>query len=64
LCSNSKKEKIVDIDEIKRKLEDRRLDVVSEKTGIHRSTIARIRDGKSVPTYHVMRKLAEYLEAN
>lgn len=54
----------MDIDEIKRKLEDRRLDVVSEKTGIHRSTIARIRDGKSVPTYHVMRKLAEYLEAN
>jgi transcriptional regulator with XRE-family HTH domain len=54
----------VDIDEIRAKLADRRLDIVSEGCGVHRSTIARIRDGKTVPTYYVLQKLAAYFEAN
>ena len=53
----------MDIDEIKAKLATRRLDVTAEATGIHRSTIARIRDGKTVPTYYVLRKIIAYLEA-
>lgn len=53
----------MNIDEIRSKLADRRLDIVSEGTGLHRSTIARIRDGKTVPTYYVLRKIIAYLEA-
>ena len=52
------------LDEIKIRLADRRLDVVSDATGLHRSTIARVRDGDQAnPTYQVMRKLSAYLEA-
>ena len=54
----------MDIDEIRAKLADRRLDIVSEGTGLHRSTIARIRDGKTVPTYYAMQKIAAYFEVN
>lgn len=55
---------MIELDNIKHKLADRRLDVVSDATGIHRSTIARVRDGKTVPTYYVMQKLAAYFEVN
>lgn len=54
----------MDIDEIRRKLKDRRLDVVSERTGIHRSTIARVRDNTTEPTHYIVQKLATYLEEN
>tara|TARA_R110002126_G_scaffold3509_3_gene20103 strand:+ start:1611 stop:1778 length:168 start_codon:yes stop_codon:yes gene_type:complete len=54
----------VDIDEIRAKLADRRVHIVAEITGVHRSTIARIRDGKTVPTYYVLRKIIAYLEVN
>jgi len=54
---------MLDLDEIKRLLADRRLDVVADATKLHRNTIARIRDGKqSNPKYFVLRKLSEYLE--
>lgn len=54
---------MMDLDQIKRALADRRLDVVSSATNIHRNTIARIRDGHSTsPTYYVLRKLSDYLE--
>jgi predicted transcriptional regulator len=50
------------IEELKAALVDRRLDIVSEATGVHRSTIARIRDGQQQnPTYYIMRKLSDYL---
>lgn len=50
------------LDELKAALADRRLDIVSEATGLHRSTIARVRDGlQPNPTYYVIRKLTEYL---
>ena len=54
----------MDIDEIRAKLADRRLDIVSEGANVHRSTIARLRDGKTVPTYYVLKKLAAYFRAN
>jgi hypothetical protein len=50
------------LDQIKRSLSDRRLNVVSEKTGLHVNTIANIRDGKSAPTYYAVQKLSDYLE--
>lgn len=52
-------------DEIQRLLADRRLDVVSDATGVHRSTIAKIRDGKQEnPTVTVLQRLSDYLEGN
>lgn len=50
------------INKIKDALADRRLDVVSKATGLHRNTLAAIRDGRHEnPTYETMRKLSEYL---
>ena len=51
------------LDQIKASLDDRILNVVAEKTGVHRNTIANIKSGKiENPTYYVMRKLSDYLE--
>lgn len=50
------------IDKIKLLLADRRLDVVSKRTGLHRNTLSAIRDGRHEnPTYETIRKLSEYL---
>lgn len=50
------------LEEIKHALRDRRLDVVSESTGIHRATISRIRNDENAnPTYSVMKTLSDYL---
>lgn len=52
------------LDQIKARLDDRIMAVVSERTGIHRNTLGNIKSGKiDNPTYYVMRKLSEYLEA-
>ena len=53
------------IKEIKEKLEDRRISVVSEKTGLSRQVIYNIVLGKSKnPTYDTMVKLNEYFQEN
>ena len=50
------------LEEIKDALRDRRLDIVSEKTGIHRATISRIRNDENAnPTYAVIKTLSDYL---
>lgn len=50
------------VDDIKRLLIDRRLDVVSRATQISRGTLAAIRDGKNEnPNYTTIRKLTDYL---
>lgn len=52
------------LDQIRGLLADRRLNVVSEKTGIHVGTISNIRDGKTQnPTYYVLSRLSDYLES-
>ena len=52
------------LDQIKEQLQDRKLDVVSRAAGVHRNTLAAIRDGKNEnPTYTVIRKLSEYFTA-
>lgn len=51
------------LDEIRRSLDDRILNVVAEKTGLHRNTIAAIKSGKiENPTYYALKKLSDYLE--
>ncbi len=51
------------LDELKRLLTDRRITQISEATGLHRNTLARIRDGRQPnPTYHVMARLDAYFD--
>lgn len=54
---------MLDLDQIKRRLADRRLDVVAEATKLHVNTIANIRSGRNDnPTYYVLSRLSDYLE--
>ena len=54
---------MLDLDQISRLLADRKLDVVSAKTGLHRNVIAAIRDRKTVnPNYMTVKGLSDYLE--
>jgi transcriptional regulator with XRE-family HTH domain len=51
------------LDQIREKLQDRRLSVVSEACGISHSYLHLIVNGKRVnPTYEVVKKLSDYLE--
>ena len=51
------------IEEIRRRLLDRRLSMVADATGIHYATIQAIRNGKVInPSYETVRLLSEYLE--
>jgi N-acetylmuramic acid 6-phosphate (MurNAc-6-P) etherase len=55
---------MLDLETIRAKLADRRLSVISEATGLHRNTIARVKDGTQPnPTYYVLSRLSDYLEA-
>jgi transcriptional regulator with XRE-family HTH domain len=55
--------KMLSIEEIRARLDDRILAVVAEKTGMHRNTVANIKSGKiSNPTHYVLRKLSDYFE--
>ena len=52
------------LEQIRTALADRRLNVVAKATGIHVTTIARIRDGAtSDPKSSVVAALSAYLEA-
>lgn len=51
------------IEEIRKRLLDRRLAMVADSTGIHYATIHAIRNGKVTnPSYETVRLLSEYLE--
>lgn len=53
------------LDQIKRMLEDRRIDIVSERTGVNRNTIASIKSGHhDNPTLNTMQRLSDYLEGS
>ncbi|MGV1017480.1 MAG: helix-turn-helix domain-containing protein [Fluviibacter phosphoraccumulans] len=50
------------LNEVKRLLQDRRVDKVMEATGLSRDTISDIRDGRnSNPTMATLQKLYDYL---
>jgi transcriptional regulator with XRE-family HTH domain len=54
---------MLNLDQIKAKLSDRRLDAIAAATGLHRNTIANIKSGKiENPTYYVLIKLSDYFE--
>ena len=53
------------LDEIRKALADRRIDKVMVATGLSRTTIAEIRDGKNLnPTLETVEKLVRYFRAN
>jgi transcriptional regulator with XRE-family HTH domain len=52
------------LDQIRTALDDRNVEKVSQRTGIHRNTIAAIRNGANAnPTYATMKALSDYLTA-
>jgi hypothetical protein len=54
---------MIEIDEIKRQLRARRISEISAETGIHRNTLARLRDRDDYnPTYYLLARLAAYFE--
>jgi len=51
------------LDKIREALQDRRINVVAEATGLSVATIANIRTGRQDnPTYVVMKRLSDYLQ--
>tara|TARA_R110000822_G_scaffold3973_13_gene17102 strand:- start:2245 stop:2427 length:183 start_codon:yes stop_codon:yes gene_type:complete len=52
------------LDQLRTALDDRNLEKVSARTGIHRNTLAAIRNGTNAnPTYATMKALSDYLTA-
>jgi len=51
------------LDEIKRSLQDRRLAVVAEATGLHYNTVRKVANEPNVnPSYVVIKALSDYLQ--
>jgi transcriptional regulator with XRE-family HTH domain len=56
--------KMLTLDQLRTALDDRNLEKVSARTGIHRNTLAAIRNGTNAnPTYATMKTLSDYLTA-
>jgi len=53
---------VLNLDQIRKALDDRNMDKVAERTGIHRNTISAIRAGSNQnPTYATLKTLSDYL---
>ena len=51
------------LEQIVASLQDRRLDIVAQATGVHPNTLRAIRQGKQTnPTYSVLKAINDYLE--
>lgn len=55
---------MLNIDQIRDKLQDRRLARVAEVTGLHYNTILGVREGKTDPAYSVVKALSDYLSTS
>jgi hypothetical protein len=54
---------MMELEEIRNKLQDRRVLMVAEATGLHFNTVRNVRDNVNAnPTYNVMVSLSKYLE--
>lgn len=50
------------LEDIRKRLEDRRLNMVAEATGLHYNTVRNIAVGDNTnPTYEVLKALSDYL---
>jgi len=52
------------LEEIRELLQDRRLMVVAQRTGLHYNTLLKIRDNTSSPSYEAVKALSDYFTAN
>ena len=53
---------MLDLQEIQRQLQDRRLSCISRATGLHYNTVYSIKQGKAQnPSYQVVKALSDYL---
>lgn len=51
------------LEEVRELLQDRRIDVVADATGLHYSTVQEVRAGKSEkPSYQTIKALSDYFE--
>jgi transcriptional regulator with XRE-family HTH domain len=50
------------LEQVRERLQDRRLGKVAEATGLCAATVSRIRDGKGEPSLKTMMALSAYLE--
>ena len=51
-------------EDIKDKLQDRRLQLVADKTGLHYNTLKKLRDGEAKdPSYETIKALSDYFTA-
>lgn len=55
---------LVALEEIRRRMGDRKLSVVAKAIGVRHATLSAIRDGATKPTYETLRKLSEYFDAS
>lgn len=56
---------MLNLEKIKKALEDRNMEIVAERTGIHRNTISAIRSGSNQnPTYATLKTLSDYLSGD
>jgi predicted transcriptional regulator len=54
---------VLNLEEIVLRLKDRRLDAISNSTGLSKVTIINIREGRNTdPKYSTMQKLSNYFE--
>lgn len=55
--------KVLTLEEVRKRLQDRRIDVVAEATGLHYGTVQEVRAGKSEnPSYQTIKVLSDYFE--
>lgn len=53
---------MLDLNEIRTKLQDRRLSSISRATGLHYNTVLAVKSGRaSNPSYQVVKALSDYL---
>jgi hypothetical protein len=59
----AEKGQIMGLEQIRQGLQDRRLTVVAQATGLHYNTVRAISTGENTnPTHETMQRLADYLE--
>lgn len=52
---------MLDLEQIRSKLKDRRITAVAEATGLHQATVYRVVWGEQVPSYETVKVLSDYL---
>jgi len=64
LWKNQEGTLMLNLEQLRTALDDRNIEKVSQRTGIHRNTVAAIRNGTNAnPTYATMKALSDYLTA-